>query len=64
MIVLVSAAVGALGGGDWSVDAVLGLEDDLRDGAGLAIALGAGLGGALLVLATSWRRASSSSPAQ
>jgi putative oxidoreductase len=49
MITLVAAALGALGGGGWSVRV---------DGwAGLAIALLAGGGGAAMLLATCWRPA-------
>jgi putative oxidoreductase len=55
MIIVVSGAIGALGGGRASLDNALGLADDLQGGLGAAIALGAGLGGAALTLATSWR---------
>ena len=51
-----SVAIGALGGGRFSIDRVLGLDHQLRGGRGAAIALGAGLGGAAAQLATFWRR--------
>lgn len=55
MITVVSVAIGGLGGGAASVDALLGLDDDLRGGLGLALAAGLGGGGAALTLLTSWR---------
>lgn len=56
MIVVVSLAIAALGGGAVSVDAVLGLSDELQGWLGLAVAAVVGGGGAALLLATSWRR--------
>ena len=53
MIALVSVAIGALGGGDWSLDHGTGFQVDGR--AGLAIAALGGAGGAALLLATCWR---------
>ena len=53
MIILVGCALGALGGGGWSVDHAVGFS--VRGWAGLAIAAVAGTGGAALLLATSWR---------
>jgi putative oxidoreductase len=53
MITLVSAAIGALGGGAWSLDHAVGFSAD--GWAGLAITALAGGGGAGLLLATSWR---------
>jgi putative oxidoreductase len=54
MLVVVGVAIGALGGGDVSLDALLDLDD--WDGvAGALTAAVAGGGGAALVLATSWR---------
>ena len=53
MIILVACALGALGGGNWSVDHAVGFS--VRGWAGLAIAALAGTGGAALLLATSWR---------
>jgi putative oxidoreductase len=55
MIALVSCAIGALGGGGWSLDRVAGFSVD--GWAGLAIAALAGGGGAALLLATCWRPA-------
>ena len=53
MIILVACALGALGGGGWSVDHMIGFS--VHGWAGLAIAALAGAGGAALLLATSWR---------
>lgn len=55
MIILVAAAIGALGGGAYSLDRVLGLDGDLAGLQGLAIAAGAGWLGAGLLLAVFWR---------
>lgn len=52
---LCGMVLGAIGPGDWSLDAALDLTDDLTGWTGLAIAVGAGVGGAALLLATSWR---------
>lgn len=54
-LVVAALALAALGGGEWSVDDALDLHDDLEGWTGLAIALGAGAGGALAVLALFWR---------
>ncbi len=61
MITLVCCALGALGGGAWSLDHVAGFS--VPGWAGLAIAALAGIGGAGLLLATSWRPAPVASPA-
>jgi putative oxidoreductase len=63
MITLVSCAVGALGGGGWSLDRAVGFS--VTGWAGLAIAALAGSGGAAVLLATSWRppQAASAKPA-
>jgi len=53
MIIMVACAIGALGGGDWSVDHAIGLS--LNGWAGLAVAAVAGGGGGALLLVTSWR---------
>jgi putative oxidoreductase len=50
-------ALGTVGGGRWSLDHAFDLDDDLVGALGLAIVLIAGAGGALLLLATSWRPA-------
>jgi putative oxidoreductase len=57
MIILVSAALAALGPGQISLDHAAGVG--LTGWAGLLIALGAGGAGAALVLLTSWRPAAS-----
>jgi putative oxidoreductase len=57
VITLVCAAIalGALGGGEWSLDNALDLADDLEGWTGLAITAGAGLGLGAAVLALFWR---------
>jgi putative oxidoreductase len=64
-LAIAATALGALGPGSWSVDDALDIADDLSGTTGLAIAAGAGIGGAALLLALCWRpvRPSSSSPA-
>jgi putative oxidoreductase len=53
---LVSAiALGALGGGEWSVDDALEIATDLDGWTGLAIAAGAGIGLGATVLGLFWR---------
>ena len=54
-LLVAAVALGALGGGEWSVDHALELADDLEGWTGLAIAAGLGGGGALAVLALFWR---------
>ena len=61
MITLVACAIGALGGGGWSLDHAAGLG--VHGWVGLAIAALAGAGGAVLLLATSWRPGPAPSPA-
>jgi putative oxidoreductase len=51
---MVGIAIGALGAGEWSIDDAIGL--DWTGWTGLAIAAGAGVGGALLLLLVFWRR--------
>src|SRR5438270_3933030 len=53
MITLVGCAIGALGAGEWSLDHAFGLH--ATGWAGLGIAAGLGVGGAALLLVTSWR---------
>jgi putative oxidoreductase len=53
MIILVGCAIGALGAGRASIDDLIGV--DVVGWGGLALAFGAGAGGAALLLATSWR---------
>ncbi len=56
MILLVTGlALGALGPGRWSLDEALGVNDDLVGWTGLLIAAVAGGGGALALLAATWR---------
>lgn len=57
-LAVVSAALGALGAGAWSLDAVVGVVDDVTGPAGLAVVVGAGGLGAAAVLGSSWRPAS------
>src|SRR4051794_28339327 len=47
-LVVVAVALGSLGGGRWSVDHALDIDDNLRGWTGFAIAAGAGGVGALL----------------
>jgi putative oxidoreductase len=54
-ITLATCALGALGGGEWSVDHALKIDDNLIGWRGLGIAAGAGAAGAALLLVTSWR---------
>jgi putative oxidoreductase len=53
MITLVSCAIGALGGGAWSLDHAAGFGE--RGWVGLAVAALAGAAGAGLLLGSSWR---------
>jgi putative oxidoreductase len=54
-ITLTACALGALGGGQWSIDHALKIDDNLIGWRGFAIAAGAGSAGAALLLLTSWR---------
>jgi putative oxidoreductase len=56
-LIVAALALGALGGGEWSVDDALDLADDLDGWAGLAFAAGAGGGLGAAVLALFWRPA-------
>ncbi len=51
-----AVAVGALGGGKYSVDNALGLTPKLSGARGAALAAGLGLGGALVQLKTFFER--------
>jgi putative oxidoreductase len=53
-LAVASVAIGALGGGRFSIDHGLGLDKRLSGGRGAAIALGAGLLGAAAQLAAFW----------
>jgi len=55
-VLLASGIVlGTVGPGEWSLDDALDLTDDLTGTTGLLISLVAGVGGALVLLATCWR---------
>lgn len=47
--------LGAVGAGSWSLDDVAGIRGALTGWSGLGIASGAGVGGAVLLLAVCWR---------
>jgi putative oxidoreductase len=57
MIALATCALGALGGGKWSLDHALGLH--LTTATAVAISAGGGVVGSALLLATCWRPNSS-----
>ena len=52
---LTGMALGTIGPGSWSLDDALDIRDDLTGWVGLAISVGAGVGGAVVLLATCWR---------
>ena len=52
---LCGIALGAVGPGAWSLDEALNLRDDLTGMTGLLLSAGAGIVGAVLLLAISWR---------
>jgi putative oxidoreductase len=52
---LLGVAIGTLGAGGWSIDGHVHALEDLWGWPGFGISLGAGGGGALLLLATAWR---------
>jgi len=54
-LLVAAIALGALGGGEWSMDDALEIADDLDGWTGLAIAAGAGIGLGATVLALFWR---------
>lgn len=54
-ITLTTIALGAIGGGQWSLDHALKIDDNLIGWRGFAIAAGLGGAGAALLLITSWR---------
>lgn len=54
MIIVTSAAIGASGGGSWSLDEAIGIR--LDGWTGLAIAAGLGVASAGVTLASGWRR--------
>jgi putative oxidoreductase len=55
-LALCGMLVGTIGPGGWSLDRALDIDDDLIGWPGLALSAGLGLVGALLLLATCWRR--------
>jgi putative oxidoreductase len=59
VLLVVSAAIAALGPGAWSLDNAFGLADDADGWTGLVVSLVAGLGGAAALLAACWRPATS-----
>ena len=52
---LCGIVLGAVGPGGWSLDGALDLRDDLTGSTGLLLSAGAGVVGAVLLLAISWR---------
>lgn len=54
-LVLVGFAVAVIGAGEWSLDEALDIREDLMGVTGLVIALVAGFGGAVALLAGFWR---------
>lgn len=57
-----AVAIGALGAGRWSLDEAFGIRDDLVGWPGLLIAVLAGGGGAVALLAACWRPQATTSP--
>jgi putative oxidoreductase len=54
-LTLCGFALAVLGAGEWGLDHALELDDDLVGTTGLIVALVAGVGGALALLAVAWR---------
>jgi putative oxidoreductase len=54
-LIIAALALAALGGGEWSLDHALDIDEHLAGATRLAIAAGAGGGGALLTLLLFWR---------
>jgi putative oxidoreductase len=54
-LILTGFALAVLGGGEWSLDEAFDIRDNLEGAAGLAIVLGAGVGGAAWLLLAFWR---------
>ena len=48
-------ALSCVGAGEWSLDRVIGIDDDLGGWTGAGIGAAAGIGGALALLAVFWR---------
>jgi putative oxidoreductase len=55
MLLICGLTLGALGPGEWSLDRVFDLDDDLSGWPGLLISAVAGGGGAVVLLAVFWR---------
>ncbi len=55
VLAVVTAALGALGPGEVSVDQLLGFADELDGALGLLVSAGLGLAGAAVLLAVAWR---------
>ena len=55
---LCAVLLGAVGPGSWSLDEALDLRDDLVGWTGLIVTVVAGIGGAVALLVTCWRRPS------
>jgi putative oxidoreductase len=56
MIIVTAAALGASGGGAWSLDAAVGIRDQLDEWVGLLIAVGLGGLSSTATLVACWRR--------
>ncbi len=63
-LTVVGFALAMLGPGGWSLDRATGLDAHILGWTGLWIALGAGVGGALALLAGYWRPAPKPAPAE
>ena len=57
VLAVTAVGVATTGPGEWSVDEALGIADDLDGAAGLALAAGLGVVGAVVHLAAFWRPA-------
>ncbi len=55
VIAVVASAVATLGPGDWSIDAALGIDDDLDGWVGLGLSSAGGVAGAIGLLAAFFR---------
>ncbi|MEU6752179.1 DoxX family protein [Spirillospora sp. NPDC046719] len=55
VLAVTCTALAMLGAGSASLDRLIGVEGDLRGSLGVAIALAGGVGGAVLLLAATWR---------
>lgn len=55
MIAVVCSVIALLGAGTASVDRLIGIDAAMDGGVGLALAAGLGIGGAIVLLAVTWR---------